>query len=95
MLFAQIGRYSTLGVYVTFRLENTLEFLWKAPMKILPSVDHQVGHRMNSDPVETWYKVEAVKWEFEREQGEFGDPPQPFIADHSNFGVCCLISEIV
>ena len=95
MQYTTIRRYSTLGVYVVFRLEGTFAELWRAPMKMLPAVDHEVGHRVNGNDVETWYKVEGYKWEFEAEQGEYGEPPQPYMPDHSYFGVACIVSPIV
>ena len=96
MRFATVGRYSTLGVYVCFRLEGTMELLWRAPMKIIPGIDHQVGALIDGSDVETWYKVEGYRWEFEEETAaDFGDPPQSFVAEHANFGVCCIVSEVV
>ena len=95
MRFTTTGRYSTLGVYVAFLLEGTFELLWRAPMHIVPDIDHEVGHRVNGGDVQTWYKVEGYKWEFEMETGTFGNPPQEFEADHSNFGVACIVSEVV
>ncbi len=90
-----IGRYSTLGVWVTFRLESTGEYLWRAPQQMIPLVDHQIGHLNGSDDVAQWYKVEAVKWEYDRDPDvEFGEPPQPSPSDKSYYGVCCLVSLI-
>ena len=95
MANAIVGRYSTLGVYVCFRLEGTMELLWKSPMLILPRPNDLVGHRVNGE-IETWYKVESVKWEFEADESvTFGDPPQQFEADHSNHGVCIFVSLVV
>ena len=86
-----LGRYSTLGVYVTFRLESTEEFLWRAPQHMVPRLHDQVGHLDGADEVAQWYKVELVKWEYDREPDvQFGDPPQLFSSDKSYYGVCCL-----
>ncbi len=94
MADAIVGRYSTLGVYVSFRLEGTMELLWKSPMLILPRPNDLVGHRVNGE-VETWHKVESVKWEFEADDSvTFGDPPQQFKADHSRHGVSIVVSLV-
>ncbi len=96
MRLTTVGRYSTLGVYVTFRLQDTEEFLWRAPQEMLPQENHQVGHLNGGDEVETWYKVEVVKWEYDRDSDvEFGQPPQPTPSDKSYYGVCCLVSEVI
>ena len=94
-MLSTLGRYSTLGVYVTFRLEGTEEFLWKAPMMYVPKVNEHVGHLEGEDEVSTWYKVEDVRYEFARDPSTaYGDPPVEFVPDHSYFGVYCLVSEV-
>ena len=91
-----LGRYSTIGVYVTFRLEGTEEFLWRAPQHMVPRLNEQVGHLDGADEVAQWYKVELVKWEYDRDPpSEFGDPPQPSPSDKSYYGVCCLVSPVL
>ena len=95
MSLSTLGRFSTLGVWVTFRLEVSGEFLWRAPMGILPRVDDHVGHLEGGAEVETWHKVESVKFEFDREEsGTYGDPPVEYGRDQSHFGVCVFVSEI-
>ena len=90
------GRYSTLGVWVTYRLEDTEELLWRAPQMVLLPVASKVGHLDGGETIDTWYKVEGYKAEFDRDpEGEFGEPPQQYLADHSFFGVCCLVSVIL
>ena len=92
-----IGRYSTLGVWVCFRLENTMELLWKSPMKLIPRPNDQVGHLANGE-VSTWYKVESVKFEFQDEEGEYipeDGSPIPYVPERSDFGVCVIVSEVV
>lgn len=90
-----IGRYSTLGVWVTYRLEGTEEFMWRAPQMMLLPEGSTVGHMEGGSAVGTWYKIESYKAEFDRDpEGPFGVPPQQFTADHSSYGVCCLVSLI-
>ena len=96
MRLTTLGRYSTLGVWVTYRLEDTKELLWRAPQMVLLPVASKVGHLNGGDEIETWYKIESYKAEFDSDpDGEFGDPPQPFVSDHSHYGVCCLVSLVI
>ena len=95
MRLTTIGRYSTLGVWVTYRLEDTEELLWRAPQMVLLPVTSKVGHLGGGAVIETWYKIEGYKAEFDREEGQHGDPPQEYVVDHSDYGVCCLVSSIL
>ncbi|KKN06685.1 hypothetical protein LCGC14_1074820 [marine sediment metagenome] len=96
MRLTTVGRYSTLGVYVTYRLEGTGELLWKAPQMMLLPPNSEVGHLKDGDEVETWYKIESYKAEFDRDApSEYGEPPQQSPRDKSYFGVCCLVSLIL
>ena len=62
-MLGELNRVGRLGDVVSFRLEGTLELLWKAPMSAPPRVDELVGLLENNE-VGTWYKVEEVKYEF-------------------------------
>ena len=61
-MLGQPERAMRAGVLVCFRLEVTMELLWKARMSILPREDDIVTTIANE--VETSYKVEQVKFEF-------------------------------
>jgi hypothetical protein len=58
----QPERAMRAGVLVCFRMETTMELLWKARMSLLPREDDIVT-RIVGD-VETVYKVEEVRFEF-------------------------------
>ena len=95
----EIGRLAPYGVFVTFLLEGTDEILWKAPMEIIPRPNDRVGHRNHGSTVDTWYKVEKINWEFEREEpvfhGEPPAPPEPFPREISQFGVYIYVSVVL
>ncbi len=56
------GRALRAGVVVLFRLEDTMELLWKSRLTILPPVGESCFRIMDS--VETEYKVERVPFDF-------------------------------
>ena len=95
----EIGRLAPYGVFVCFLLEGTDEILWKAPMEIIPRPNDRVGHRNYGSTVDTWYKVEKISWEFEREEpvfhGEPLAPPEPFPREVSQFGVYIYVSVVL
>lgn len=61
-MLGQPERAMRAGVLVCFRLEITMELLWKARMSLLPREDDILT--TIADEVETSYKVEQVKFEF-------------------------------
>ena len=63
-------------------------------MVLLP-VGSKIGHLDGGEAIDPWYKIEGYKAEFDREESQFGDPPQERLVDHSDYGVCCLVSLIL
>lgn len=93
-MLGEISRVGRLGAMVCFRLEGSMELLWKAPLEFLPQPNWHVGLLVDGE-VETWYKVEQVKCEFQVEIGEVGgDPPQPWEAEYAAVGPCIIVSEV-
>jgi hypothetical protein len=95
-MLGEIGREGRAGVIVFFRLEGTLEFLWKAPMESPPSVNELVGLLVNSE-VETWYKVEEIRIEFQYDEGEGSGgefPIDPWIAEYARNARTVIVSLV-
>ncbi len=61
-MLGQPERAMRAGVLVCFRLEGTLDLLWKARMSLLPR-ENDICVRV-ADEVETSYKVEEIRFEF-------------------------------
>ncbi len=97
-MLTELERFGDLGPIVIFRLEGTGEFLWKAPMLLLPREGNLVGQLKGQDEVADWYKVEDIRFEFdhayEGSLDEFGNPV-PFIAEREYFGVAVFVSPLI
>ncbi len=97
-MYSELRRHGDLGVIVYFRLESTEEFLWKAPMQMLPAKNDLVGHLHNEDDVEDWYKVEGIRFEFDHDYEPYigpGGGSVPYVAEHENFGVVVFVSLVL
>ena len=96
-MLSELGRCGALGVVVTFRLEGSEEFLWTAPMQMLPTKDDLVGQLLGEETVATWYKVEEIKFEFDHEYGTIIGPdgqPIPWTSKYEHYGVCIFVSVV-
>ncbi len=95
-MLGEFKRDGRSGNIVTFRLEGTMEFLWKGPMLSIPSEDFEVGLLVNSE-VETWYKVEKVRCEFAYEVYQVGggeDPEVPVVSDYARNAYTVIVSLV-
>ena len=97
-MLKELERFGDLGPIIIFRLEGTEEFLWKAPMLVLPRKNDLVGQLKNQDDVADWYKVEAIRFEFDHAyEGSLDEEghPVPFIAEREYFGVVVFVSPVI
>ena len=91
--FNKVGRS---GDVVSFCLEGTLELLCKAPMLAPPPVDSLVGVLVDGD-VETWYKVEEIRYEFLYETSMAGggeEPEVPVTSEYARNAPTAIVSLV-
>jgi hypothetical protein len=85
---------------VYFREQGSGDLLWQAPMNTLPRPDDTVGYVPEGETeVDTWYKVEAVRFQFDTAEGLLapgpGMPPSvPWVNSFAYFVVIVEVSVI-
>ncbi|KKL04528.1 hypothetical protein LCGC14_2615170 [marine sediment metagenome] len=96
-MLGEIGREGRAGIIVSFLLEGTLELLWKSSMQHPPRVDELVG-LLGDGEVETWYKVEEVRYEFRYETSLAGGgeiPEVPMVSEYARNAPIVVVSVVL